>query len=138
MAQMVLLFTLVVSGFRVVWGTARGMLHGRFAADIVATLSILVAAGTGEFLPGVVIALMQTGGEALEEAGKRRASATLDELLARAPQVAHRMTGDTIEDLPVTAVRTVRFDVPGSVVACSDRAISLPGSATRNRRRTAG
>jgi heavy metal translocating P-type ATPase len=104
LAQLVLLVALVVSGFRVVIGTARGMLHGHFAADIVATLSILVAAATGEYLPGVVIALMQTGGEALEEAGKRRASATLDELLARAPQVAHRLTGDGIEDIPVTAV----------------------------------
>lgn len=104
-AQFVLLATLILSGFRVVLGTARGMLAGRFAADIVATLSILVATGTGEYLPGCVIALMQTGGEALEEAGRRRASAALDALLARAPQVAHRLTGDTVEDVVVAAVQ---------------------------------
>ena len=104
-AQVVLLFTLVLSGFRVVLGTVRGMLHGHFASDVVATLSILVAFGTGEFLPGCVIALMQTGGEALEEAGRRRASATLDALLAKAPQVAHRLLGETVQDLAVDAVQ---------------------------------
>lgn len=104
-AQAILLLTLILSGSRVVLTTLRGMLHGHFASDVVATLSILVAFGTGEFLPGCVIALMQTGGEALEEAGKRRASATLDMLLAKAPQVAHRLLAETVQDVPVDAVQ---------------------------------
>ncbi|MCL4543374.1 MAG: heavy metal translocating P-type ATPase [Chloroflexi bacterium] len=105
LAGHVLLVTLIFSGSRVVIGTIRGTVHGHFAADIIATLSILVAAATGEYLAGCVIALMQTGGEALEDAGKRRASDALDKLLSRAPQTAHRLQGASVEDISVTAIQ---------------------------------
>jgi heavy metal translocating P-type ATPase len=103
-ARWIFLTTLVVGGAPVVVGTLRGMLHGRFAADIVASLAILGAGITNEYLAGCVIVLMQTGGEALEDFARRRASASLETLLARAPRVAHRRVGDGIEDVPVAVV----------------------------------
>jgi heavy metal translocating P-type ATPase len=96
--------TLVIGGTPVVFHTIRGMLHRRFAADIVAMLAIVTAVLTDEAFAGVIIVLMQTGGEALDDYGFRRASSSLDELMARAPRIARRKKGDAIEEVKVTEV----------------------------------
>ncbi len=91
--QALLLATLIAAGLPMVIATVRGMLRGAFAADIVASLAIIGAAITDEYLAGCVIVLMQSGGEALERYAVRHASASLDALLARAPRIAHRRRG---------------------------------------------
>jgi heavy metal translocating P-type ATPase len=101
----IFLVTLVVGGSPVLVGTLRGMVHGRFAADIVASLAIAGAALTGEYAAGCVIVLMQTGGEALESFAVRRASASLEALLARAPHIAHRRVDGGLEDIAVELVQ---------------------------------
>ena len=100
----VLLGTLLVGGVPLVFQTLRGMLRGRFAADIVATLAILTALVLGQYFAGVIIVLMQSGGEALEAYAMERASSSLEALLARAPKIAHRLRGDLVEDVPVELV----------------------------------
>jgi heavy metal translocating P-type ATPase len=82
--------TLVIGGIPVVWGTIKGMIQRHFASDIVAMLAIIAAILTNEALPGVVIVIMQTGGKALEDYAFRRASFSLDELMARSPRIAYR------------------------------------------------
>ena len=106
----VFLVTLVVGGVPLVAQTLRGMLRGRFAADIVAMLAIITSIILGQYFAGVVIVLMQSGGEALEQYAMRRASHSLEALLARAPRLAHRLERGTIEDVPVDAV------VPGDLL----------------------
>ncbi len=82
--------TLIIGGIPVVWGTIKGMIHRHFASDIVAMLAIIAAILTNEASPGVVIVIMQTGGKALEDYAFRRASSSLDELMARSPRIAYR------------------------------------------------
>ena len=100
----IFLATLLVGGMPLVFQTIKGMLRGRFAADIVATLAIITALVLGQYFAGVVIVLMQSGGEALEAYAMQRASSSLEALLARSPKVAHCVRGDAIEDVPVEAV----------------------------------
>ena len=88
--QWIWFLTLVIGGIPVVWGTIKGMIHRHFASDIVAMLAIIAAILTNEALPGVVIVIMQTGGKALEDYAFRRASSSLDELMARSPPIAYR------------------------------------------------
>jgi len=57
---------LVVVGSLVVVQTLRGMFRGRFAADVVASMAIIGAFAIGQPFAGLVIVVMQTGGEALE------------------------------------------------------------------------
>jgi len=102
--RIILLVTLLAGGVPVVVGTARGMLRGNFAADIVASLAILGALVTGEYLAGCVIVLMQTGGEVLEAYAVHRASDALQTLLARAPRSAHRRQGEQVADIAVGEV----------------------------------
>jgi len=65
---------LAITGSAVVWRTLRGAVRGQFASDVVATLAIVAAALLGHPVVGLVIVLMQTGGEALERYAEGRAS----------------------------------------------------------------
>ncbi|MDP3912102.1 MAG: heavy metal translocating P-type ATPase, partial [Gemmatimonadales bacterium] len=100
----IFLGTLIVGGVPLVLQTLLGMLRGRFAADVVAMLAIITAFILGQYFAGVVIVLMQSGGEALEAYAMRRASRSLEALFARAPKIAHRLNGDQVVDVPVDAV----------------------------------
>ena len=122
--------TLVLGGVPLVARTAWGMLHGRFAADVVAALAIAGAVLFREPFAGAVIVLMQSGGEALEAYAMHRATASLEALLARAPKVAHRLTGTVLLDVPVEDVRTddVLVVKPGDLVPV-DAAVTAGTSA---------
>src|SRR5437773_12323084 len=101
--QWVFLAALVAGGGPLVVQTLRGMLRGRFAADIVAMLAIVTALVLEQYFAGAVIALMQSGGEALERYAMRRASSSLEALLERAPETGHRrIAGGHGEAVPET------------------------------------
>jgi heavy metal translocating P-type ATPase len=110
----------VLTGLPVVLRTLRGMASGRFAADLVATLAIVAALPLGQPLAGLIVVLMQTGGEALERYAEGRASEAVRELEAAAPRIAHRNSADGIEEIAVDAVAPgdellIR---PGEMVPC--------------------
>lgn len=96
--------TLIVGGAPIVWKTFRGMLRQQFAADVVAMLAIIAAVLMDQAFAGVIVVLMQSGGEAIEDYGLKRASSSLDALLARAPKIARRLRDKEIEEIPVTEV----------------------------------
>ena len=107
-------------GVPLLYRTARGMLRGRFAADLVAALAVITAMILGHSLAGLVIVLMQTGGEGLEHYAERRASASIRALEADAPRQAHRLDGERITDVLAESVAVgdrilVR---PGEMVPC--------------------
>lgn len=104
-ARLVWYCTLVVGGAPVVFNTAKNMLKGKFAADVVAMLAIVTAILTDEAFAGVIIVLMQTGGEAIDDYGFRRASSSLEQLIARAPRLTRRKRNDTLEEVRVEEVR---------------------------------
>ncbi len=104
-ADDIFLATLVIGGTPLVFQTIRGILGGRFAADIVAMFAIVTAALVHQYFAGVVIVLMQSGGEALERYAMGRASQSLEALLARAPKIGHRIEGDDIRQVPVHEIR---------------------------------
>ena len=109
-ARRVWLATLIVGGIPLVWRTARGMLQGKFASDVVAMLAVVTAVIMDQAFAGVIIVLMQAGGEALESYSLGRASSSLDQLLARAPRTAHRKAGEELTEVEVASVR------PGDVL----------------------
>ena len=119
-AHVVWLTGLCLTGLPVVWRTFRGIVAGRFAADVVAMLAVITAVVLDQPLPGLVVVLMQTGGEALERYAAGRASEAVRELEAAAPRVAHRILPERLEDISAEAVSVgdrllVR---PGEMVPC--------------------
>lgn len=109
---------LILLGAPVAFRTLRGMLRGQFAADVVAMLAIVTAIALREPVAGLVIVLMQTGGELLETYAEGRASAAVRELEAAAPRIAHRLRGDDAHDIE---------DVPSEEIAVGDRILVRPG-----------
>ena len=71
------LLGLVVTGAPVVLNTLRRVLRGHFATDVVAMLAIVTAVLLQQPLAGLIVVLMQTGGEALERFAEGRASGAL-------------------------------------------------------------
>jgi heavy metal translocating P-type ATPase len=111
---------LVLTGVPVAWRTLRGIASGRFAADLVATLAIAAALPLGQSLAGLIVVLMQTGGEALERYAEGRASEAVRALEAAAPRTAHRVCRGDSEEIPADAVAVgdellIR---PGEMVPC--------------------
>lgn len=101
-----------VSGYAIViaarqtWDMIKGLLRGRWGIDALAIMAIIATVSVGEYWASLVIVLMLSGGEALEDYAAGRAKRELSALLDRAPRVAHRLTGETaaVEDIPVTEV----------------------------------
>jgi heavy metal translocating P-type ATPase len=104
----------------VVWRTLRGIVSGRFAADLVAMLAIIGALLLREPLAGLIVVLMQTGGEALEHYAQGRASEALRELESAAPRLAHRIVGGNVVDVEADVVRVGDELLlrPGELLAC--------------------
>jgi heavy metal translocating P-type ATPase len=117
---------LVLTGIPVSWKTLRGMLRGEFAADVVAMLAIIGAIALQQPLAGLVVVLMQTGGEALETYAVARASSAVASLEAEAPRHAHRLVGQSVTDIDASAI--VPGDMllvrPGELVPCDGLVLS--------------
>jgi heavy metal translocating P-type ATPase len=79
----------------------RTLAQGRVGVDAIALIAMAGALAVGQYLAGAVIALMLSGGNALEEVASRRARRELTALLERMPTVAHRRAGEGWEEVPV-------------------------------------
>ncbi|MEO8561302.1 MAG: heavy metal translocating P-type ATPase [bacterium] len=108
---------LVVTGLPLLWRTAGQLLRGHFATDVVAMLAVVAAVLLQQHIAGLVIVLMQSGGEALERYAEGRASAAVRALEADAPRIAHVLSGD--------AAHT--NDVEVATIAVGDRLLVRPG-----------
>lgn len=75
----------------------RDLMAGHWGLDILAVVAMIATLAVQEYVAGLIIALMLTGGEALEAWAERRASRELDLLLNRAPAFAYRVDAETGE-----------------------------------------
>jgi len=87
-------------------GMVRDLMSGHWGLDILAVIAMIATLAVGEYVAGLIIALMLTGGEALEALAARRASRELDTLLNRAPVYAQRVDPHTgeVERIPIADV----------------------------------
>lgn len=111
---------LLLTGLPVAWRTFRGLWRGEFAADVVAMLAIVGAVLLEQPLAGLVVVLMQTGGEALDAYAVARASSAVAALEADAPRHAHRVLDGRVHDISADDIAPgdellVR---PGELVPC--------------------
>lgn len=86
------------------WSIVRTLAEGRVGVDAIALVAMVGALAVGEYLAGAVIALMLSGGNALEAAARRRARRELTALMERMPTVAHRRNGEGWEEVPVESL----------------------------------
>lgn len=106
---------------------ALSMVHelraGTFGVDILAVTAIGSTVAVGETWASIVIVLMLTGGEALEEYASGRARKDLTALVSNAPRTAHLLDADgTVRDVDVAAV-----DVGESVLVRAHEIVPFDG-----------
>ena len=101
----------IVTGFAAVVAAYQGfhmiqsLLNKKWGLDVLAVTAIIATLLVGEYWASLIIVLMLTGGEALEDAAAFRASRELTALLDRVPHTAHRITAQgTLEDVPASSV----------------------------------
>ncbi|QXE33863.1 hypothetical protein KQY30_05700 [Streptomyces sp. GMY02] len=78
--------------------------RGRAGVDLIAVLALGGTPAVGEYLAGVLIALMLATGRTLESVAQRRASHDLRALLEHAPRSARVRTGAGIATVPLGQV----------------------------------
>ncbi|MEO6826129.1 MAG: heavy metal translocating P-type ATPase [Microbacteriaceae bacterium] len=102
----------IASGFAVLVavlqfvGMVRDLFRGHIGIDVLAISAIIATVAVGEYWAALVVVLMLSGGEALEDYAADRAGRELNALLRRAPQVAHlAVENEALRDVPVAEVR---------------------------------
>ena len=105
-------------GAPLVWTTLRNAARGKFATDIVASLSIIGAVALNQPLAGLVIVLMQSGGEGLERFAEGRASAAVRALEEAAPRMAHLIAASTSRTFRSTRLRSMIMCSFGRAISC--------------------
>lgn len=113
-------------GAMIVWtliGMVRDVVRGHVGLDVLAVVAMIATIAVGELIASLVIVLMLTGGQALEDFAERRATRELTALLDRSPRVAHVLAGeaagdDTLQDVAVedVAVGDVLLVRPAEIV----------------------
>lgn len=102
----------VISGFALIvaamqaWDMIKNLIGGQWGIDALAIMAIIATVSVGEFWASLVIVLMLSGGEALEDFAEGRARRELGALLDRSPRFAHRLVGEAgeIEEIAVSEV----------------------------------
>lgn len=98
-------FALIVAAIQA-WDMIKNLIGGSWGIDALAIMAIIATVAVGEYWASLVICLMLSGGEALEDYAAGRARRELRSLLDRSPQSAHRIinTAGEIEEIDVSAV----------------------------------
>jgi heavy metal translocating P-type ATPase len=104
LAQLPLYAAVLLGGLPLLWELAQRLARLEFGSDLLAGLSILTAAITGQFLAGAIIVLMLSGGGALESYATGRAKSVLEALRKRTPTIAHRRTPTGLADVPLDEI----------------------------------
>ncbi|HSW81322.1 MAG TPA: heavy metal translocating P-type ATPase [Candidatus Saccharimonas sp.] len=99
------IFSLMLA-IKLAWGMVQTLREGSYGIDLLAVTAIVSTVAVGEYWAAIVIVLMLTGGEALEDYASARAQRELTALLARAPQIAHKLDkkGNTT-DVAITDIK---------------------------------
>ncbi|HYN19667.1 MAG TPA: heavy metal translocating P-type ATPase, partial [Thermoanaerobaculia bacterium] len=105
------------------WTVISDLRRGEMGVDVIALLAMAGSLFLGQYLAGAVIALMLSGGQALEAFAGARARRELSALLARAPRIVHRYEDGQLTSPPLEAVQPgdLLLVKPGEIVPVDGR-----------------
>ena len=104
-AEIPLWVALILGGGPLVFELLRKVAKLEFGADLLAGISIVTSVILGEYLAGVLVVLMLSGGEALESYAVRSASGVLNALAKRMPATAHRKTAEGVKEIALAEIQ---------------------------------
>ncbi|UPL18048.1 heavy metal translocating P-type ATPase [Microbacterium aurugineum] len=117
-------------------GMVRDVLRGHVGLDILAVVAMVATLAVGEYIASIIIVLMLSGGEALEDFAGRRAKRDLSALLDRSPRIAHVLVhpetteSDDVRDVPVdqVSVDDVLLVRPSEIVPVDGTLLTATGT----------
>ncbi len=120
----------IVEALPLLWDMVQEVRAGAYGIDILAVTAIVVSVLLGQYWAAIVVVLMLTGGESLEDYAERRAQSELNSLLAHAPQQANVLRKGKVQRVPVSELRTGDKVVikPGELVPVD--AVIIGGAAS--------
>ncbi|EOH89495.1 heavy metal translocating P-type ATPase [Enterococcus villorum] len=98
---------------------------GKYGVDILAITAIIATLAVKEYWASLMILIMLTGGDSLEDYANKRASRELQSLLDNTPRTAHKLENDRLKDIAVDEVEINDLLVvkPGELVPVDGKMI---------------
>lgn len=103
-SKLPLYIVIILGGLPLVSQILRKLFQGNLGADLLAAIALITAVYLGEYLAAVLIILMLSSGQVLEDYAKRKASSVLLALAERMPSTAHRKKGEKIEEIELSDI----------------------------------
>ncbi|KRK97807.1 cadA protein [Secundilactobacillus odoratitofui DSM 19909 = JCM 15043] len=103
---------------------------GKFGVDLLAITAVIATLAIGEYWAALIVLLMLTGGDALEDYATHKANSDLQALLENSPQVAHVIIEEDLKDVVAEDVQVgdKLLIKPGEIVPVDGTILS--GTAT--------
>ncbi|MFT8879222.1 MAG: heavy metal translocating P-type ATPase [Oenococcus sp.] len=107
-------------------GMIKTICSGKYGVDILAITAIVATLAVGEYWASLIVLIMLTGGDSLEDYASRQASRELRSLLDNSPHTAHKISDQQTIDLQVEAVQIgdIVLVKPGETVPVDGMVIS--------------
>jgi heavy metal translocating P-type ATPase len=121
---------IVIGTIPLLWEIVKKLIKLDLGADILAALALITAAILGEYLAAVLIIIMLSGGQALESYATRKASSVLAALAERMPTIAHRKSGDKIEEISISDIKIGDYIVISPHETCPVDGTVIEGHST--------
>lgn len=86
-------------------GMVKTLKSGKYGVDLLAILAVVATLAVSEYWAAMVILVMLTGGDALEDYAAKKANTELKALLDNSPRLAHVLTASGSKDVAVDDVQ---------------------------------
>ncbi|MFC2685162.1 MAG: heavy metal translocating P-type ATPase [Limosilactobacillus oris] len=104
LAQIIVTIAGAIVALTMLVGMVKTLRSGKYGVDLLAILAVVATLAVGEYWAAMVILVMLTGGDALEDYAAKKANTELKALLDNSPRFAHLVTPDGSKDVPVNDV----------------------------------
>jgi heavy metal-(Cd/Co/Hg/Pb/Zn)-translocating P-type ATPase len=124
-ANYILAIVSIIEVIPLLWGMFEDIRSGKYGIDILAATAIIASVVLHEYWAAIVVVIMLTGGESLEDYAEHRAQRELNNLLSNAPVKAHLLRGGKQVDVKVEELKIGdKFIVkPGELVPVDSKVI---------------
>ena len=104
LAQIIVTIAGAIVALTMLVGMVKTLRSGKYGVDLLAILAVVATLAVGEYWAAMVILVMLSGGDALEDYAAKKANTELKALLDNSPRFAHVVTPDGSKDVPVNDV----------------------------------
>ena len=104
LAQIIVTIAGAIVALTMLVGMVKTLRSGKYGVDLLAILAVVATLAVGEYWAAMVILVMLTDGDALEDYAAKKANTELKALLDNSPRFAHVVTPDGSKDVPVNDV----------------------------------